>query len=222
MSATRLATSWSLQFFTPAFQLGSAGNEAREHAALRSPDRHPGNAGQNQLRNKPAALHTARTPPAQAPDTPARGKPGAVRPLENRKAASTGADGWLRSVSNVPDQPLPKSRRGWSGTTTTLHHPPKNKKSKSKNKRSKSKNKRSKSKSKSKIKVKVQDQSQSQAQRRLLVTVAPVEGPPDGDSVAEGAHCVTAAGPAARYGQRARCAGTAAGAGKTRPRPLSS
>ena len=38
-----------------------------------------------------------------------------------------GAGGWLRSVSNVPDQPLPKSRRGWSGTTTTLHHPPKNK-----------------------------------------------------------------------------------------------
>src|ERR1700733_11532527 len=73
--------------------------------------------------------------PARRPDT-THADPAHPRAREIGRGTPTahseskrlpGEGGWLRSVSNVPDQPLPKSRRGWSGTTPTLHHPPKNK-----------------------------------------------------------------------------------------------
>jgi hypothetical protein len=71
----------------------------------------------------------ARAPPdtgRAGPGHPRARKTGPCTPLHNSETNGLpGAGGWLRSVSNVPDQPLPKSRRGWSGTTTTLHHPPK-------------------------------------------------------------------------------------------------
>ena len=106
----------------------------------------PTTAGQNQPPDKPAPGQSATraaesNSPVRRQDTgragpehPRAGKPGPVRPRVLETTGLPGAGGWLRSVSNFPDQPLPKSRRGWSGTTTTLHHPPKNKKSRSKSK----------------------------------------------------------------------------------------
>ena len=68
--------------------------------------------------------HSARTPGPQAP--PRTKNRVLYAPAHSQTTGLTGAGGWLRSVSNVPAN-LPKSRRGWSGTTTTLHHPPKTK-----------------------------------------------------------------------------------------------
>ena len=48
----------------------------------------------------------------QAQNTPAHEKPGPVTlPQHSKTNDLPGAGGWLRSVSNFPDQPLPKSRK---------------------------------------------------------------------------------------------------------------
>ena len=80
--------------------------------------------------------HIARTACAPGPGHPRARKTGRrTPPSYSKTAAVPGAGGWLRSVSNVPDQPLPKSRSGWSGTK--LHsttHPKTKKKKKEKRK----------------------------------------------------------------------------------------